>query len=443
MKISIICPIYNAENYIEDLYFNINRQKDVYIEEINFILTESKDNTEDKLKSVQSMLRSDIDKKMANDFTDITRAKNREEYEKRIDEIVSWAAENETPGRVEAMKRLKEIKVKEDKVEEIADLIVYSYFNSAKWGTGDTFNLSIGQGENAYTPAQVARYVAAIANGGYLVDISVVDKIVSSDYSSVTIDENNNKEKIDFKNPELLKELTKGMKLVATKGTGAKVMSSFPIPVAAKTGSAEMTGKIPTANEYQYLKSHASSYGVDIKQAEKLANQLKAKKEKELSEAKKKELQAKLKDKSLTDEEREDIEKQLAGKIEVKLEDTDKINAQYLRKAMKELKPDLTDEQIDRFKDDYGTFTWSVAFAPADDPEIAVVCVIPQGDSSIYSMFPVREVLGQYFGLLSDNGQLTEEQKKNMTKEQEQRYQEKKQQEESEKQVNYGVKPIN
>ena len=25
MKISIICPIYNAENYIEDLYFNINQ----------------------------------------------------------------------------------------------------------------------------------------------------------------------------------------------------------------------------------------------------------------------------------------------------------------------------------------------------------------------------------------------------------------------------------
>ena len=110
---------------------------------------------------------------------------------------------------------------------------------------------------------------------------------------------------------------------------------------------------------------------------------------------------------------------------------------------MKELKTDLTDEQIDRFKDDYGTFTWSVAFAPADNPEIAVVCVIPQGDSSIYSMFPVREVLGQYFGLLDNNGQLTEEQKKNMTKEQEKQYQEKKAQEESEKQVNYGVKPRN
>ena len=49
MKISIICPLYNAENYIEDLYFSIKKQKDVCIEEIKFILTESSDNTEDKL----------------------------------------------------------------------------------------------------------------------------------------------------------------------------------------------------------------------------------------------------------------------------------------------------------------------------------------------------------------------------------------------------------
>lgn len=50
MKISIICPLYNAENYIEELYKSIKKQKDVCIEEIKFILTESKDSTEDKLK---------------------------------------------------------------------------------------------------------------------------------------------------------------------------------------------------------------------------------------------------------------------------------------------------------------------------------------------------------------------------------------------------------
>ena len=53
MKISIICPLYNAEGYIEDLYFSIKKQKDVCIEEIKFILTESSDNTEDKLKDLK------------------------------------------------------------------------------------------------------------------------------------------------------------------------------------------------------------------------------------------------------------------------------------------------------------------------------------------------------------------------------------------------------
>lgn len=53
MKISIICPLYNAEGYIEELYFNIKNQKDVCIEEIKFILTESNDNTETKLKNLQ------------------------------------------------------------------------------------------------------------------------------------------------------------------------------------------------------------------------------------------------------------------------------------------------------------------------------------------------------------------------------------------------------
>ena len=53
MKISIICPLYNAEAYIEDLYLNIKKQRDICLEEIKFILTESKDNTEEKLKKLK------------------------------------------------------------------------------------------------------------------------------------------------------------------------------------------------------------------------------------------------------------------------------------------------------------------------------------------------------------------------------------------------------
>lgn len=53
MDISIICPIYNGEKYIENLYRNIKKQKEVNISEIKFILTESKDNSEDILKNLK------------------------------------------------------------------------------------------------------------------------------------------------------------------------------------------------------------------------------------------------------------------------------------------------------------------------------------------------------------------------------------------------------
>ncbi len=103
-------------------------------------------NTKDKLEATQTMLKTELMKKMANDFSDITKAKDPKEFEKRIDEIVGWAAEEKTPGRVEAMKRLKKLKVKEDKIEPNADSIVFSYLNFAKWSVADTFNLAIGQG---------------------------------------------------------------------------------------------------------------------------------------------------------------------------------------------------------------------------------------------------------------------------------------------------------
>ena len=44
--ISIICPLYNAEKYILDLNKNILKQKNVKIDEIKYLLTESKDQTE-------------------------------------------------------------------------------------------------------------------------------------------------------------------------------------------------------------------------------------------------------------------------------------------------------------------------------------------------------------------------------------------------------------
>ena len=52
MTIDIICPLYNAEKYINNLHNNLKKQKNVKIKNINYILTKSNDNTENILKQI-------------------------------------------------------------------------------------------------------------------------------------------------------------------------------------------------------------------------------------------------------------------------------------------------------------------------------------------------------------------------------------------------------
>ena len=48
--VTIICPLYDAEEYIIDLYKSIQMQKKVKIDKVYYLLTESKDNSEKILK---------------------------------------------------------------------------------------------------------------------------------------------------------------------------------------------------------------------------------------------------------------------------------------------------------------------------------------------------------------------------------------------------------
>lgn len=50
MNVDIICPLYNAEKYIENLHKSILNQKNVKIHKILYLLTESQDSTEELLK---------------------------------------------------------------------------------------------------------------------------------------------------------------------------------------------------------------------------------------------------------------------------------------------------------------------------------------------------------------------------------------------------------
>lgn len=54
MNVEIICPLYNAEKYIQELDKSLKKQKNVDIKKISYILTKSNDNTEQILKELRA-----------------------------------------------------------------------------------------------------------------------------------------------------------------------------------------------------------------------------------------------------------------------------------------------------------------------------------------------------------------------------------------------------
>jgi len=115
----------------------------------------------------------------------------------------------------------------------------------AGWYLGDTYHISIGQGDMAVTPLQDAEWISAIANGGTLYRPFVVNKVTDS--SGKVIMQNKpqiiRSNFIDPKNIEIVRE---GMRQTVTAGT-AKSLQSLPIPAAGKTGTAQFDDANPGA----------------------------------------------------------------------------------------------------------------------------------------------------------------------------------------------------
>lgn len=107
---------------------------------------------------------------------------------------------------------------------------------------GDTLQIAIGQ-LNAFTPLQLANYVATFANGGTHYKATLIHKIVSYDMTE-TYDECNPQ----VLNTVSLKESTisaikTGMLSVTVDGTGQAALGDYPIKIGGKTGTAQVSGK--------------------------------------------------------------------------------------------------------------------------------------------------------------------------------------------------------
>lgn len=83
MVVDIICPLYNAEKYIEQLHKSLLMQKNINLGEIRYILTESKDNTEQILEKINAKY-----KKIKKEEFSHSLSREREAFESKADIIV-------------------------------------------------------------------------------------------------------------------------------------------------------------------------------------------------------------------------------------------------------------------------------------------------------------------------------------------------------------------
>src|SRR4030043_703057 len=114
------------------------------------------------------------------------------------------------------------------------------------WSDGDTYNLSIGQGDISVSPLQAVIAFAAIANKGTLFSPKIVKYITDSEKNII---EEIRPEIIrkNFVDPENLEIVRQGMRMAVT-GEGSLhassvILNSLPVSAAAKTGTAETSIK--------------------------------------------------------------------------------------------------------------------------------------------------------------------------------------------------------
>jgi len=101
------------------------------------------------------------------------------------------------------------------------------------WYIGDTYHLGIGQGDILVTPLQVAAATVAIANGGTLVQPHLFASEQEPERTRVPVA------------PEHLAAVRAGMREAVISGSGRR-LSTLPLPVAGKTGTAQIGGSEDT-----------------------------------------------------------------------------------------------------------------------------------------------------------------------------------------------------
>ena len=113
--------------------------------------------------------------------------------------------------------------------------------DDSRWYKGDQILTGIGQAENRFTPIQLCTYAATLANQGTRYKATFLNRVVTSDYTSVVYENAATVMSQMEMSDEAYDAVITGMKKVASEsgGTAYKVFGDYPVQVAAKTGTAQ------------------------------------------------------------------------------------------------------------------------------------------------------------------------------------------------------------
>jgi penicillin-binding protein 2 len=120
------------------------------------------------------------------------------------------------------------------------------------WYLGDSLSAAIGQGENNFSPIQIARYISILTNGQKVIKPTLIKSIINPDGTQVPKEEieefvnqklgiqEETQEEISIQK-ENIEAVLQGMQSVTTEtgGTAYSIFKNFNIEVGGKTGSTE------------------------------------------------------------------------------------------------------------------------------------------------------------------------------------------------------------
>lgn len=156
------------------------------------------------------------------------------EIEKKYTKLLAEAKDEDA--------RKKLARQKQNEINQVEAEYAYNIRWYVDWQYFETFNTSIGQGDNLYTPLQLANFVATLVNGGKRMQPYVVDKILDPVTGEVVFENKPIVRNTVSVSPEILETVKQSMsKVTSGEGTASFLFADVPeFSGGGKTGTAQI-----------------------------------------------------------------------------------------------------------------------------------------------------------------------------------------------------------